>query len=56
MLPQNLNFKGKIESAPAISQTTCLQPQNGTGPYSNSNTIIFNIPTQNSTFLSTTES
>ena len=56
MLPQNLNFKGKIESAPAISQTTCLQPQNGTGPYSNSNTIIFNIPTQNNTVLSTTES
>ena len=56
MLPQNLNFKGKIESAPAVSQTTNLQPQGGTNGYSNGNTIIFNIPTQNNTVLSTTES
>lgn len=56
MLPTNLNYRGKIESAPSTSYTTCIQPQSGSGNYTVGNTIIFNIPTANNTVLSTTES
>ena len=56
MLPQNLNYKGKIESAPAVSFTSAIQPQNGTGPYLVGQTIILNIPTQNNLVLVGSES
>ena len=56
MLPQTLKYTGKVESAPAQSYRTNIQPQNGTGPYTSSNTIILNIPTANNLVLCPTES
>jgi len=56
MLPQTLKYTGKVESAPAQSYRTNIQPQNGTSGYVASNTIIFNIPTQNNLVLCPTES
>ena len=56
MLPNNLKYQPKVESAPARRYRTNIQPQNGTGPYTNGNTIIFNIPTRNNTALIPSES
>ena len=58
MLPQNVNYgKSKIESAASsTSYTSCIQPQNGTGPYQLGQTIIFNIPTSPSILLNCPES
>jgi hypothetical protein len=56
MIPSNLVYSGKIESSPARRYRTNIQPQNGTGPYTGGNTIIFNIPTQANTFLIPSES
>ena len=56
MLPQNLKYTGKVESAPAQSYRTNIAPQNGTGPYTVGNTMIFNIPTSNNLVLAPTES
>ena len=47
MLPRNLKFQNKIESCSANAFTSNLAPQNGTGPYSDGQTIILNIPTRN---------
>jgi hypothetical protein len=47
MLPKNLNYGSKVESASARSYRTNIQPQNGTGPYNAGDTIIINIPTRN---------
>jgi len=56
MLPKNLVYNSKINSASARSFRTNIQPQNGTGPYSGSQTIIINIPTRRNQVLATTES
>ena len=47
MLPKNLAYGSKVESAAARSYRTNIQPQNGTGNYSAGETIIINIPTRN---------
>jgi len=56
MIPANLKYQPKVESAPARRYRTNIQPQNGTGPYTPSNTIIINIPTRNNTALIASES
>lgn len=56
MIPANLKYQPKVESAPARRYRTNIQPQNGTGPYSTSNTVIINIPTRNNTALIASES
>jgi hypothetical protein len=56
MLPKQLKYGSKVESAMADSYRTNIAPQNGTGPYSLGNTIIINIPTANNLVLATTES
>lgn len=50
MLPKNLQYQAKVESAPARRYRTNIQPQTGTS-FSNSNTIIINIPTRANTAL-----
>ena len=47
MLPKNLAYGSKVESASARSYRTNIQPQNGTGVYNAGDTIIINIPTRN---------
>ncbi len=56
MLPKNLHYQNKVESASARAYTSAIQPQNGTGPYSANNTIIINIPTSPNTVLVPSES
>ena len=56
MLPKNLKYGNKIESAPSKSYRSNIQPQNGTGPYSLGDTITINIPTRANLVLATTES
>jgi hypothetical protein len=56
MLPKNLKYGSKVESAVARSFRTNIAPQNGTGPYSLGDTIIINIPTRANLVLATTES
>ena len=56
MLPQNLKYQPKVESAPARRYRTNIQPQNGQNGYTGSNTIIINIPTRNNTALVASES
>lgn len=56
MLPKNLKYGGKVESAVARSFRTNIAPQNGTGPYGLGDTIIINIPTRANLVLATTES
>ena len=45
MLPKNLLYQTKSESASARSYKANIAPQNGTGPYAPNQTIIVNIPT-----------
>ena len=56
MLPKNLKYQTRIESAPSKSYRSNLAPQNGTGDYKFGDTIIFNIPTRNNLVLVPTES
>ena len=56
MLPKNLKYGSKIESAYARSLRSNIQPQNGTGPYNLDNTIIINIPTRAGLVLCPSES
>lgn len=55
MLPKNLQYQSKVESAPARRYRTNIQPQSG-GAVANGGTIIINIPTRNNTALITSES
>jgi hypothetical protein len=55
MLPQNLKYQPKVESAPARRYRTNIQPQTGT-TFNPSETIIINIPTRNNTALIPSES
>jgi hypothetical protein len=49
MLPKNLKYGNRVESAASKSSRINIQPQNGTNPY-------INIPTRNNSVLATTES
>ena len=56
MLPKNLKYQNKVESASARAYTSAIQPQNGTGNYSANNTITITIPTSPNTVLVPSES
>jgi hypothetical protein len=56
MLPKNLLYTSRIESAPARASRVNIAPQNGTGPYNLGDTIIFNIPTRPNLVLVPSES
>ena len=56
MLPKNLAYGSKVESASARSYRTNIQPQGGTGNYNASDTIIINIPTRNNLVFVPSES
>ncbi len=56
MLPKQLHYQSKIESAPSRSQRLNVAPQNGTGPYNIGDTIIINIPTRANLVLAPSES
>ena len=55
MIPANLKFQSKVESAPARRYLTQIQPQGGSS-FSPSDTITINIPTRNNTALIPSES
>ena len=56
MLPKNLHYQNKVESASARAYSSAIQPQNGTGNYTANNTITINIPTSPNTVLVPSES
>lgn len=56
MIPANLKYQSKVESAPARRYLTQIQPQGGTGTYNPGDTITINIPTRNNTALIPSES
>lgn len=56
MIPANLKYQSKVESAPARRYLTSLQPQGGTGNYNPGDTITINIPTRSNTALIPSES
>jgi hypothetical protein len=56
MLPKQLKYGSKIESAAAKSFRSNIAPQNGTGVYNLSDTIILNIPTRANLVLCPSES
>jgi hypothetical protein len=55
MIPANLKFQSKVESAPARRYLTQIQPQGGSS-FSPNDTITINIPTRNNTALIPSES
>lgn len=56
MIPANLRYQSKTESAPARRYLTQVQPQGGTGNYNPGDTITINIPTRANTVLIPSES
>ena len=56
MLPKNLKYQNKVESATANAYTSNVSPQNGSGPYTAGQTIIINIPTRSNLCLVGSES
>lgn len=56
MIPSNLRYASKTESAPARRYLTQVQPQGGTGNYNPGDTITINIPTRANTVLIPSES
>ena len=56
MLPKNLRYGSKVESASAKSYRSNIAPMNGTGTYGFNDTIIINIPTRSNLVLVPTES
>lgn len=56
MIPANLKYQSKVESAPARRYLTQIQPQGGTGLYNPGDTITINIPTRANTVLIPSES
>jgi hypothetical protein len=56
MIPSNLKFVGKTESASARRFLTQIQPQGSTSGYLPGDTIIFNVPTRSNTALIPSES
>lgn len=55
MIPTNLKYQSKVESAPARRFLTEIQPQGGT-TFGQAETITINIPTRNNTALIPSES
>lgn len=55
MLPKNLKYGSKVESAPARSSRSNIAPQNGTGNYNLGDNIIINIPTRANLVMVPTE-
>jgi len=56
MLPKNLKYGNRVESAPSKSSRVNIQPQNGTGTYNMGDTITINIPTRSNLVLNTCDS
>lgn len=60
MIPTNLKYQSKVESAPSRRYRSNIQPQNGSGSsssgYGTGSTIIINIPTRNNLALIPSES
>ena len=56
MLPKQLRYGSKVESAAAKSSRVNIAPQNGTNGYNLGDTIIFNIPTRQNLVLVPNES
>ena len=56
MLPKQLKYGSKVESAAAKSSRSNIAPQNGTNGYNLGDTIIFNIPTRQNLVLVSNES
>ena len=56
MLPKNLKYQNRVESAPAKSLRTNIAPQSGTGTYGFGDTIIINIPTRSNLVLNPADS
>lgn len=52
MLPTNLRYGSKVESAPARSVRSNIQPQNGTSGYNLGDTITINVPTRSNLVMS----
>ena len=46
MLPKQLKYGSRVESAAAKSSRVNIAPNNGTGTYNLGDTLIFNIPTR----------
>lgn len=51
MIPSNLRFQSKVESAPSRRYLTQIQPQGSTGGYLPNDTVTINIPTRANTCL-----
>jgi hypothetical protein len=56
MIPKQLRYGSKVESASSRSYRTNIAPQNGTGNYLLGDTIIINIPTRRNLVLAGAES
>ena len=56
MLPKNLKYGSKLESAPCKSMRVNIAPQNGTDGYGLASTINFNIPTRRNLVMVPSES
>ena len=56
MLPKQLKYGSKVESAAAKSSRVNIAPNNGTGPYNLGDTVIFNLPTRSNLVLVPNES
>ena len=56
MLPKQLKYGSKVESAAAKSSRVNIAPQNGTGPYNLGDCIVLNIPTRQNLVLVPNES
>lgn len=56
MIPKNLKYGSKVESALARSTRVNIAPQNGTGPYNLGDNVIINIPTRQNLVLNSADS
>ena len=56
MLPKNLKYQTRVESAPARSLRSNIAPQSGTGNYGFGDTIVLNIPTTRNAVLNSQDS
>lgn len=56
MIPRNLKYQNKKDSAYARNYTSNIAPQNGTNGYTGGTTIIINIPTAQNIVLAGSES
>jgi hypothetical protein len=56
MIPKQLRYGSKVESANSRSYRTNVAPQNGTSTYNLNDTIIINIPTRRNLVLASSES